>query len=204
MLTNGSLFKPAELARLAAAEARSRYSLELRVSLDGDSPELNDRLRGEGTFSKAMQGIKLLLAHGFLPIVTVAQTWEDGGNDAMFGRFVDALRAAGYDRPRIKIIPTLRLGAEVQRTRGYDATERVTATMLEAFDDSQLLCTHSRMVTSRGVYVCPILIDSPEARLGVSLGEALGPFPLAHGACYTCYVGGALCSNFSSEAADVT
>ena len=49
------------------------------------------------------------------------------------------------------------------------------------------------MVTSRGVYVCPLLIDAPDARMGETLEEALRPFVLSHGACVTCYVSGVTC-----------
>ncbi len=127
---------------------------------------MNDPIRGQGTFERAMRGTKLLLAHGFLPVITVAQTWDDDRNDEVLAKFVKVLKEAGYERPRVKIIPTLRLGAEITRNRGYESYERVTAEMLEEFDESQLICTHSRVVTDRGVYVCPILIDSPEARVG--------------------------------------
>lgn len=204
VLTNATVLKPKQIERLASAEARSPYSLELRVSIDGYSAEMNDPIRGKGTFRKAMDGVKLLVANGFLPIITVAQTWEDGRNDEVFERFVAVLKAEGYSRPRIKLIPTLRLGAEEARTRGYAAEERVSQEMLEDFDTSQLICTNSRMVTDKGVYVCPILIDSPEARMGPTLEASLGSYPLRHGACYTCYVGGAICSNLSSGGADVS
>jgi MoaA/NifB/PqqE/SkfB family radical SAM enzyme len=204
VLTNATLLKPKHLDPLAAAVERSLYSLEFRVSIDGYSPDMNDPIRGKGTFLRAMNGVKLLLEHGFLPIITVAQTWEDGRNDEVFARFVDLLQREGYSRPRIKIIPTLRMGAEEDRTRGYEQEERVTEQMMEGFDTSQLVCSHARMVTNKGVYVCPILIESPEARLGSTLEESLEPYPLQHGACYTCYVGGAICSNLSSGGADVS
>jgi len=204
VLTNATVMRPSQLKRLAAAESRSIYSLELRVSIDGYSPEMNDPIRGLGTFRRAMEGVKLLLDHGFLPIVTVAQTWKDGGDDEVFRRFVAMLQAEGYSRPRVKMIPTLRIGAEEKRSRGYSESERVTAEMMDGFDASQLICTHSRMATDRGIYVCPILIDSPEARLGSTLSESDGSYPLQHGACFTCYVGGAICSNFSSGGRDVS
>jgi len=200
VLTNGTLFKEHDLDRLAAAEARSPYSLEIRVSIDGYSADMNDALRGAGSFQKAVGGMATLLAHGFLPILTVAQTWEDGRNDEMFHRFVSLLKSLGCARPRVKILPTLRLGAEAKRTRGYEPGEHVTEEMMEGYDASQLVCTHSRTVTEKGVFVCPILLDSKEARLGGTLEESLGPYALQHAACYTCYVGGAICSNFSSEA----
>lgn len=204
VLTNATVVKPKQAERLAAAEALSPYSLEFRVSIDGYSPETNDPIRGAGTFRKAMDGVRLLLDHGFLPIITVAQTWEDGRDDEVFQRFVAVLKTEGYSRPRIKIIPTLRIGAEEKRSRAYTDTERVTADMMLDFDASQLICSHSRIATDRGVYVCPILIDSPEARMGATLAESAEPYPLKHGACYTCYVGGAICSNLSSGGRDVS
>jgi hypothetical protein len=49
------------------------------------------------------------------------------------------------------------------------------------------------MVTSKGVYVCPILIDFPEARMGTALAETLGGFELRHSACFTCHAQGLSC-----------
>jgi hypothetical protein len=112
------------------------------------------------------------------------------------------LRAHGYSRPRIKILPALRIGAEADRNRGYDIEERVTTELMEGFDKSQLICNHSRIITDRGVYVCPILIEATDARLGVDLFESLGPYSLRHRACYTCYQYGTLCANPSSGGRD--
>jgi molybdenum cofactor biosynthesis enzyme MoaA len=198
VLTNGTVFKDDWLDRLARAEAMSPYSLEFRVSIDGFNATTNDPVRGEGTFERALTGVRQLVAHGFLPIVTVARTKDDGDDAALFCGFVEMLRSRGYERPRVKILPTLRLGAEADRQRGYRAEERVTTEMMADFDQGHLICNHSRIVTDRGVFVCPILIDAPDARLGTTLAEALGPYELRHHACYTCYQYGTLCSNPSS------
>jgi len=56
-----------------------------------------------------------------------------------------------------------------------------------------LQCSSCRMVTSRGVYVCPILIDEPRARMGTSLGDTLRPFELRYSACFTCHEYGVTC-----------
>jgi molybdenum cofactor biosynthesis enzyme MoaA len=202
VLTNGTVFKDEWLARLQQAEQASPYSLEFRVSIDGFSPETNDSIRGVGTFDRAMKGVRQLLAHGFLPIVTVAHTRDDQDDVALFDGFVRALHAQGYDRPRIKILPTLRLGAEVGRQRGYRTDERVTPEMMEGFDPALLICHHSRIVTDRGVFVCPILIEAHDARLGETLAESLKPYPLRHHACFTCFQYGTICSNASAAKRD--
>jgi MoaA/NifB/PqqE/SkfB family radical SAM enzyme len=194
------VLKNAWLAELREAEERSLYSLEFRVSIDGFSPQTNDPIRGEGTFDRAMRGVLKLVEFGFLPIITAARTWELERESEIVGAFVAMLREAGYSRPRLKILPTLHIGAEEQRTHGYRPTERVTAEMLESYDRTQLVCEHSRIVTDRGVHVCPILIESPDSLLGQTLADSLRPYAIVHGACSTCYQYGALCSNPSSGA----
>jgi MoaA/NifB/PqqE/SkfB family radical SAM enzyme len=202
VLTNGTLFTDAALARLRRAEDASSYSLEFRVSLDGFSAEANDPIRGHGTFERILAGVRQLLAHDFLPVLTVAQTSDDADSGAQFEGFVSLLRSIGYDRPRVKMLPTLRIGAEVERQRGYRPDERVTAEMLADYDVGQLLCNHSRIVTDRGVAVCPILIESPDMLLGPSLADANQPAVLRHSACFTCYQHGALCANPSAQRRD--
>lgn len=46
------------------AEALARRVDAIRVSLDGPDPERHDRWRGEGSFAKAVSGIRAALAHG--------------------------------------------------------------------------------------------------------------------------------------------
>lgn len=199
VLTNGTVLKPEWLEQLRDAEAESVYSLEFRVSIDGPTPEINDPIRGPRTFERAMRGVAMLSEFGFLPIITMTRTWEDSQDAAILGRFREVLKRNGCLRPRLKILPRLKIGAEAMRTEGYQPLERVTAEMMQDYDQSQLICNHSRVVTNRGVYVCPILLDAPDARLGSTLEEARRDFPLAHGACFTCYLYGAICTNPSAK-----
>lgn len=198
VLTNATVLRDSWLETLAAAESTSLYSLEFRVSIDGYSAETNDPIRGIGTFERAIQGVEKLVQHGFLPIITATRTWPDSQDAQVLESFCRTLRAVGYQRPRIKLLPTLQLGAEEKRTHGYRESERISSEMLAEFDISQLVCEHSRIVTDRGVHVCPILIDSSDSLLGDSLEEADQPFAVKHGACFTCYQYGAICTNPSS------
>ena len=198
VLTNGTVLQDEWLATLAEAESSSTYSLEFRVSIDGFSAESNDPIRGKGTFDRAVRGVIKLVDAGFLPIITAARTWPDEREQEVVGRFVEFLQGAGYTRPRLKILPLLRLGAEESRTCGYSDTERITPEMMADYDAAQLICEHSRIVSDRGVHVCPILIEAPESLMGQSLTESASGFRLSHGACLTCYQYGAICSNPSS------
>lgn len=199
VLTNATVLKPEWLESLRRAEQASRYSLEFRVSIDGPTPELNNPVRGPRTFERAMEGVALLVEFDFLPIITMTRIWDDVDDESILGPFREVLRQHGYKRPRLKVLPRLKIGAEAQRTSGYEACDRVTTDMMQEFDETQLICNHSRVVTDRGIAVCPILLDSPDAILGASLAEAAVGFPLRHGACHTCFQYGAICTNPTSK-----
>lgn len=198
VLTNGTVLREEWIERLRAAEDRTGYTLEFRVSIDGPTPEMNDPIRGPRTFERAMSGVEKLVQQGFLPIITMTRTWSDEDDAEVLAAFRCVLAEHGYTRARLKVLPRLQIGAEAQRTCGYSAEERVTSEMMDGFDESQLVCSHSRLVSARGVHVCPILLEAEDSILGQSLQESLGPYAIRHGACMTCYLYGSICTNPSS------
>jgi uncharacterized Fe-S cluster-containing radical SAM superfamily protein len=192
VLTNGTLFTTRTVTMLRELNDHARYALEIRVSLDGATAEAHDRVRGAGSFARAMDGLSRLAAAGLLPIVTVTDPGDD--SDALRERYLALLRGAGLARPRLKVLPLFRLGREAERHGGYHAAETL-AGIGDAFDPTRLQCGSCRAVTSRGVFVCPLLVDEPAARMGDRLEQALGPYTLRHGACLTCHVTGMTCAN---------
>lgn len=196
VLTNATLFRETTLERLEAIAQASTNKLELRVSLDGYNAQMNDPVRGEGTFDRAMEGVRLLVERRFEPIITITRTWGcSQPDDEVLAGFNKSLRAIGYATPRLKVLPLLKIGAETKRGGGYCSEDRVTHEMMVDFDQSGFLCSSARLVTDQGVWVCPILLDAPEARMGDSLSDSLGEYPLRHAACHTCWQFGAICSN---------
>jgi uncharacterized Fe-S cluster-containing radical SAM superfamily protein len=204
VLTNATLLPQRTVDGLARLSAATLYSLELRVSIDGVTAEMNDAIRGEGTFDRALDAVARLTAADFLPIITTMQTWEDQATERMLSGFRELLAGVGCDRPRIKILPPLRIGAEARRAGGYRDSERVTREMMRDYPADMLLCSRARLVTHRGVWVCPILLDHPGSRLADSLRstDAVKPARLSEQACYTCWLHGAICSNLPGYAQD--
>lgn len=193
VLTNGLLIRPESAARLKRISDASEYSLDLRVSVDGYDAATNDPIRGAGTFARILQGVRHLVEAGVHPVITVSEACEGAGTQEGRRRFLALLAEIGLPHPRLKILPLLLIGAEEQRTRGYQKCETLEGESLTSADVSALQCSSCRMVTSRGVWVCPILLDAPEARMGATLGETLKPFELRHAACHTCHVQGLSC-----------
>lgn len=194
ILTNGTLLTDSLVGRLAAVARDSRYSLEVRISLDSPSEEENDRIRGEGSFEKALAGAVRLDRAGFLPVVTAVRFREDDDPEVL-GMFEDLIRARGIRRPRVKFLPLFRLGREEGRSGGYEGDDRITSEMMELLGPEHFLCSASRVATARGVFVCPILVTEPGGWMGDTLEESFRSFPLAFGACSTCFRHGTVCAN---------
>jgi molybdenum cofactor biosynthesis enzyme MoaA len=194
VLTNGMLLRPDVCRQLRELFDTSEYSLDLRVSLDGFDRESHDAIRGEGVWDRVMIGLKNLADVGLNPVITVTTAAEGVASAEGRTRFLELIRTFGFDRPRLKVLSLFRIGAEEKRTRAYEDWERLTGLALTEDDARTLQCSTCRMATSKGVYVCPILIEEPAARMGDTLAETLRPFPLKYGACHTCWVDGVTCT----------
>ncbi|MDQ5857290.1 MAG: radical SAM protein [Acidobacteriota bacterium] len=193
VLTNGLFLTPDRCHRLRELFDASDYSLDVRVSIDGYTPAVNDPIRGAGTFEKILRGIANLADAGINPVVTVTEACDEAGTAEGRRHFLDWMRSIGISRPRLKVLSLFRIGEEEHRLRAYESWESLRGRHLAVEEAERLQCSSCRMVTSRGVYVCPILIDEPRAMMGETLGETLRPFELRYAACFTCHEYGVTC-----------
>ena len=187
VLTNGLLLDPARCARLKALAGAAEYSLDLRVSMDGYDAASNDPIRGEGTFERILAGVRNLHEAGLNPVVTVTEVCREATTDSGKERFFALLRSMGIERPRLKVLPVFQIGAEAERGGAYETWQQLQQGDVPETGWDHLQCSACRMVTDQGVWVCPILVNEPSAKMGETLADTLGTFPLEHPACWTCH-----------------
>jgi MoaA/NifB/PqqE/SkfB family radical SAM enzyme len=193
VLTNGTLIDGTMADTLATLANQTPYSFEIRVSVDAVDPAENDRIRGKGTWARAVRAIQLLHARRLLPILTATEPMHGSpsGDSDLYGRFRDLLSSLGINKPRVKIMPLFPVGRMAQATGPL-----LTADALEGFDFSLLQCSETRVVAAGGIYSCPILAGLAGARLSEeSLQDSFTPCRLYHPACVTCYQSGMTCKN---------
>jgi len=193
VLTNGLLLDPERCARLKELADASEHSLDLRVSLDGYDAASNDPIRGPGTFGRILEGIANLVAAGLNPVITVTEVHRESGTDLGKARFYELLWSLGVDKPRLKILPVFQIGAEAERGGAYETWQRLVEGDAPEGSWDHLQCSACRMVTDQGVWVCPILVNEPAAKMGETLADTLTPFALDHPACWTCHAYGVSC-----------
>ncbi|QDG50883.1 radical SAM protein [Persicimonas caeni] len=194
VLTNGILIDEEMADWLAQTFRNSRYSFDLRVSLDGTTKSENDALRGRGTFEKIIASIERLYAAGLNPVITVTTCHAGSGGEEGRRKFYEFVRSRGVEQPRLKFLAPFKIGREERRGGGYEEWERLVEGDLLPDEAEQLQCSSCRMVTSKGVYPCPILIEYDDALMGQELEDGLQAIELRHQACYTCHVEGVTCS----------
>lgn len=194
VLTNGILIDEEMAAWLAERFRTSRYSFDLRVSLDGTTRSENDALRGRGTFDKIIASIERLHSAGLNPVITVTTCHAGSGGEEGRQKFYEFVRSRGIDKPRLKFLAPFKIGREERRGGGYEDWERLVEGDLIDGEAEQLQCSNCRMVTSKGVYPCPILVEHDDARMGDELEDGLEAIELRHQACYTCHVEGVSCA----------
>jgi radical SAM protein with 4Fe4S-binding SPASM domain len=69
LLTNATLFDEKKIEKLDSLKGPK---LILQVSLEGPNAEIHDKLRGEGSFDRTVDGIKRLVGIGIVPIISTA------------------------------------------------------------------------------------------------------------------------------------
>jgi len=193
VLTNGLLLDPERSRRLRGLSDACDYSLDLRVSIDGYDALSNDPIRGTGTFERILKGVRNLVATGLNPVITVTEVCQGAGSGEGRKRFFALLDELGIVKPRLKILPLFHIGAEAGRGGSYQGWQRLGEADATDGGWDHLQCSSCRMVTGRGVWVCPILVNEPGGRMGETIADTLCDYPLAHQACWTCHVEGASC-----------
>ncbi|MGH7747861.1 MAG: radical SAM protein, partial [Candidatus Dormibacteria bacterium] len=107
VLTNGMLFRGARLERL---QRLPRTDLSLQISLDSPSPERHDRVRGQGSWARAMAGIRTACDLGFHVRVAATVDPADRQHMAELAGFTAVLDEFGIDRDDLLIRPVARRG----------------------------------------------------------------------------------------------
>jgi sulfatase maturation enzyme AslB (radical SAM superfamily) len=195
VLTNGTFIDEKLAQKLKVLSDNSIYSLELRISLDGTNEAANDPIRGAGTFKRILRAIQNLAAVGLNPVITVTEASPELEKEGKKGRekFFELIQSLGLKQPRMKILSLFHIGEEEGRSCGYKKNETLQGMHLSKDDIDKLQCTTSRIVTHEGVWVCPILVNDPGARMGSQIADSLKEFSLDRGACYTCHAFGVTC-----------
>ena len=158
LMTNGTIVNE----RLAARLGDFKHLRKVQVSVEGDEPELNDRVYGAGVFERTMAGVRRLRERGVPVALAVTPMAE---NEARLTAIEQLARNAGAEVKYILLYP---LGAAVEHEI---RPAKKDPPLVKG--DGRLMCDKGVAYSEGAYYPCTVLVKQPWAKLGDTLAEAL-------------------------------
>ncbi len=195
VLTNGTAPLRKALPRLAAFR-QSVHPLSFRVSLDAPSPEIHDKNRGKGAFTKALEGLVALHELGFEVTVAHQQMPEMSQQEVQeaFARYF-----MQYNLPEsLALVSFPNLLQPCATPDVPHISENCMTQYKSQSERENFMCNYSKMIVKRqdrmAVYACTLVDDDLAYDLGSSLKQAMQyRVMLRHHRCYSCFVSGTSC-----------
>lgn len=155
IFSNGININDKKARFLKKVEDEGENELFFNISVDNFDERKNDDLRGRGSFRKAIGAVQSLVKYTFTPTIKYTNFYNDSQKDILEG-FGNTLERFGLsnDDVILEILPYLdkRKSTEIR-----DFNENIK---------SRLVCSNSRILTAKGVYNCPMLVNDYRARSG--------------------------------------
>ena len=176
VLSNGTLINDKKARFLRKIDDESNFETIYRISLDHYNEQKNDELRGRGSYRKALLAIQSLYKYEFNPIISVVSYYNES-KENLFKGFKDMLNKIDFEFEDInlKIIPYFNPAANT-----FEQVET------NEFDQNNLDCSNSRIVSSKGVFCCPVLCNDFRARVGATAESFSRKVYLDTEKCLTC------------------
>lgn len=197
VLTNAMLPMMRHKKRLRDLHASHGNLLRFRVSLDDHRQEIHDAERGQGSFAKAMDGLRFLSSEGFTIEIAGRRLGNEPEADAREGYRALFQRegiAIDCDDPvALVIFPEM-----IADANPPEITDACWGILHK--DPNDIMCATARMVVRRkgaeapSVVACTLIAYDEGFELGRTLEEASRPVALNHRYCASfCVLGGAAC-----------
>ena len=161
VMTNGTMINDKKARFLRKIDDESQFETIYRISLDSINELENDEYRGRGSFRKALGAIMSLLKYEFNPIISIVN-YKNRARDEIFYEFKNYFAHKNFvlDDINLKIIPYF-----------SSDNQQNECNIQHNINPNNLDCSNSRVVSSTGVYACPILVNDYRARLGSNIND---------------------------------
>ena len=130
------------------------------ISLDNYDERKNDDLRGRGSFRKAIGAVQSLIKYTFTPTIKYTNYFNEDKNlikssmEALWERY-------GIDKEDVvlEILPW------------FDKNANSEPREISSQVCKKLWCSKSRILTAKGVFNCPMLVNDYRARTGTTFKD---------------------------------
>lgn len=174
--TNGYAIndKKARFFKKVEEENNKNHEIVIKLSLEHYEEQINDEIRGRGSYRKCMHAIQSLLKYDFNPIITVVNHFNEDEKQ-LREKISKVFESINFytDDININIIPLINKNEYKELNKMKD--------VYEALD-----CSCSRTLTNNGVYNCPLTTADYRGRSGSDFKDYSKVAMLESPACSYC------------------
>jgi len=196
VLTNGTEALQQRIEEVKTLR-KTEYPVSFRISIDKPTASLHDAGRGEGTFAKALQGLKSLYDLGFT--VSVARHMDKDEDHEVVDKLYRAMSREHGLPEDLNIVAFPDFATPGSLPNVPQVTTACMTTYQTEDSRKSFMCAYSKMVVKQKgkmkVYACTLVDDDEEYDLGESLtASLLSRVSMKHHRCYSCFAYGSSCS----------
>lgn len=197
VLTNGTEPLIKRMDALIELQAKNQHPISFRISIDSPIEANHDAGRGEGNFTKAFVGMRLLHNQGF-NISLARHMTKDEDTPAIEQQYQQIFELNGLPLTmNIVAFPDFLAPGAISDVP-HITTNCMTQYQTQAQRENYM-CANSKMIIKKGdemqVYACTLVDDDEDYFLATTLSKSMNKtINLKHHRCYSCFALGASCS----------
>lgn len=170
--TNGSFLNEKKVRFLKKVEDESNYEIIFMLPIDHYDEIKSDDLRGRGSYRQIMHASKILAKYEFNPIFNVTNYYNED-KKTLITKFIQIFDSMGVNLEDCNFQIN-------EYFNKYSKDEFVIE------DFKNLDCQTGRILTEKGVYVCPFLANDHRGRMGADFSDYSRKMSLETPYCATC------------------
>ncbi len=160
--SDGNCINDKKARFLKRVEDEGTNEIIFKIFINHYDEKINDERATRGSYRKAIHAINSLNKYGFNPILAILKSKEDNETELKEG-FKELGKKFKFETEEINfcIIPQVK----------SNNTEEPTQPENTNYENIELDCKSSRLLTKNGVYTCPILANDYRGRSGANLKD---------------------------------
>lgn len=170
--TNGSFLNEKKVRFLKKVEDESNYEIIFMLPIDHYDEIKSDDLRGRGSYRQIMHASKILAKYEFNPIFNVTNYYNED-KKTLITKF-------------IQIFDSMGVNLEDCNFQINEYFNKYSKDEFAIEDFKNLDCQTGRILTEKGVYVCPFLANDHRGRMGADFSDYSRKMSLETPYCATC------------------
>lgn len=178
--TNSSFINEKKARFLKKVEDESRNEIIFKLSIDHYDEIKNDDLRGRGSYRQVVNAIKNLVKYNFNPVLNIVNYYNED-RKILLTEFKNLCDKIGYETNDWNFC----ISEYYNKYKNSKNSEKIEGLMTD-FEANNLDCQNGRILTEKGVYVCPFLANDHRGWMGSDFKNYSKKMYLETDFCQTC------------------